>query len=168
MHPLHPLNPRALIGMIAVLGFLAVAGLLASQPGWANLAHAQDSPSVAIELSGDSVEPGTAITVTMSFGGLESDSDKATRDYIFRADVKDSDNEDADGCEDRKNGYGLGVERYMWMVDQDPEVRRGATSAGCPAGGLHGAGHDRIPGQRGTGVGQRELFRRRAGAAALQ
>ncbi len=134
MHPLHPLNPRALIGMIAVLGFLAVAGLLASQPGWANLAHAQDSPSVAIELSGDSVEPGTAITVTMSFGGLESDSDKATRDYIFRADVKDSDNEDADGCEDRKNGYGLGVERYMSKVDQDPEVRRGATSAGCPAG----------------------------------
>ena len=107
---------------------------MASQPGWANLAHAQDSPSVAIELSGDSVEPGTAITVTMSFGGLESDSDKATRDYIFRADVKDSDNEDADGCEDRKNGYGLGVERYMWKVDQDPEVRRGATSAGCPAG----------------------------------
>ena len=134
LHPLHPLNPRALIGMIAVLGFLAVAGLLASQPGWANLAHAQDSPSVAIELSGDSVEPGTAITVTMSFGGLESDSDKATRDYIFRADVKDSDNEDADGCEDRKNGYGLGVERYMSKVDQDPEVRRGATSAGCPAG----------------------------------
>ena len=134
MHPLHPLNPRALIGMIAVLGILAVAGLLASQPGWANLAHAQDSPSVAIELSGDSVEPGTAITVTMSFGGLESDSDKATRDYIFRADVKDSDNEDADGCEDRKNGYGLGVERYMSKVDQDPEVRRGATSAGCPAG----------------------------------
>ena len=134
MHPLHPLNPRALIGMIAVLGFLAVAGLLASQPGWANLAHAQDSPSVAIELSGDSVEPGTAITVTMSFGGLAFDSDKATRDYIFRADVKDSDNEDADGCEDRKNGYGLGVERYMWKVDQDPEVRRGATSAGCPAG----------------------------------
>ena len=70
----------------------------------------------------------------MSFGGLESDSDKATRDYIFRADVKDSDNEDADGCEDRKNGYGLGVERYMSKVDQDPEVRRGATSAGCPAG----------------------------------
>ena len=134
MHPMHPLNPRALIGIAAVLGILAVAGLLASQPGWANLAHAQDSPSVAIELSDDSVEPGTAITVTMSFGGLESDSDKATRDYIFRADVKDSDNEDADGCEDRKNGYGLGVERYMWKVDQDPEVRRGATSAGCPAG----------------------------------
>ena len=134
MHPLHPLNPRALIGIAAVLGILAVAGLLASQPGWTNLAHAQDSPSVAIELSDDSVEPGTAITVTMSFGGLESDSDKATRDYIFRADVKNSDNEDADGCEDRKNGYGLGVERYMWKVDQDPEVRRGATSAGCPAG----------------------------------
>ena len=134
MHPMHPLNPRALIGIAAVLGILAVAGLLASQPGWANLAHAQDSPSVAIELSGDSVEPGTAITVTMTFGGLAFDSDKATRDYIFRADVKDSENEDADGCEDRKNGYGLGVERYMWMVDQDPEVRRGATSAGCPAG----------------------------------
>ena len=87
-----------------------------------------------MELSDDSVTPGTAITVTMSFGGLASDSDKATKDYIFRADVLDSDNEDADECEDRKNGYGLGVERYMWKVDQDPEVRTGTTSAACPAG----------------------------------
>ena len=92
-------------------------------------------PMVTIALSpSGAVEPGTAITVTMSFANLEFDSERATRDYIFRADVLDSDNGDADGCEDRKNGYGLGVERYMWQVDQDPEVRRGATSAGCPAG----------------------------------
>ena len=92
-------------------------------------------PMVTIALSpSGAVEPGTAITVTMSFANLEFDADKATRDYVFRADVLDSHNEDADECEDRKNGYGLGVERYMWKVDQDPEVRRGATSAGCPAG----------------------------------
>ena len=92
-------------------------------------------PMVTIALSpSGAVEPGTAITVTMSFANLEFDSERATRDYVFRADVLDSHNEDADGCEDRNNGYGLGVERYMWKVDQDPEVRRGATSAGCPAG----------------------------------
>ena len=92
-------------------------------------------PSVTIALSpSGAVEPGTAITVTMSFANLEFDSERATRDYVFRADVLDSDNGDADECEDRKNGYGLGVERYMWKVDQDPEVRRGATAAGCAAG----------------------------------
>ena len=92
-------------------------------------------PSVTLALSpSGAVEPGTAITVTMSFGGLAFDSDKATRDYVFRADVKNSDNRDADGCEDRNNGYGLGVERYMWKVDEDPETRRGRVAAGCPAG----------------------------------
>ena len=92
-------------------------------------AHAQASPSVAVSLSSASVEEGSAITVTMSFSGLESDSDTATRDYVFRADVMG-----ADECEDRANGYGLGVDRSMWQVDEDPEVRTGSVSADCPAG----------------------------------
>ncbi len=92
-------------------------------------AHAQASPSVAVSLSSDTVEEGSAITVTMSFGGLESDADTATRDYVFRADVMG-----ADECEDRANGYGLGVDRYMYQVDEDPETRTGTISADCPAG----------------------------------
>ena len=92
-------------------------------------AHAQASPSVAVSLSSASVEEGSAITVTMSFSGLESDADTATRDYVFRADVVG-----ADECEDRANGYGLGVDRYMHKVDEDPETRTGTISADCPAG----------------------------------
>ena len=38
------------------------------------------------------------------------------------------------GARSRPNGYGLGVDRYMWKVDEDPEVRTGTISAGCPAG----------------------------------
>ena len=34
----------------------------------------------------------------MSFGNLNQDSDKSTTDYIFRADVLDSADQDADGC----------------------------------------------------------------------
>ena len=92
-------------------------------------AHAQSSPSVALGLSSDTSEEGAAITVTMSFSGLESDSDTSDKDYIFRADVVD-----ADGCEDRAGGYGLGVDRYMHKVDQAPEVRTERISARCPAG----------------------------------
>ena len=92
-------------------------------------AHAQASPSVAVSLSSASVEEGSAIAVTMSFGGLESDADTATRDYVFRADVVG-----ADECEDRADGYGLGVDRSMHKVDEDPEVRTGSVSADCPAG----------------------------------
>ncbi len=92
-------------------------------------AHAQSSPSVAVSLSSASVEEGTAITVTMSFSGLESDADTATKDYVFRADVVG-----ADECEDQAGGYGLGVDRSMWKVDQDPETRTGSVSADCPAG----------------------------------
>ena len=122
---MHPLNPRALIGIAAVLGILAVAGLLAAQPWWASLAHAQDSPSAALELSADSVEPGTEITATMSFSNLEADTDTSTTDYIFRADVVD-----ADACE----GGGMGNDRYFYKVDDDPETRGGTVSANCPAG----------------------------------
>ena len=92
------------------------------------------SPAVGISLSSGSVGPGAEIGVTMSFSGLEPDSDTATTDYVFRADVKNSENGNADACEDRANGYGLGVDRYMHKVDQDPETRTGTISAGCPAG----------------------------------
>ena len=92
-------------------------------------------PTVSIALSSsDGVEEGDEIAVTMSFGHLTFDSDRATTDYIFRADVKDSENGDADGCEDQAGGYGLGVDRKINLVDEDPEVRRGAISADCPAG----------------------------------
>ena len=92
-------------------------------------------PAVAIVLSPPgSVEEGTEVTVTMSFGGLERDSDPSDVDYIFRADIKNSANGNADGCEDRKGGYGFGVERYMKQVDEDPEVRTGTVSASCAPG----------------------------------
>ena len=112
---------------LAVLGALMLA-VLSGVPSH-NAAHAQNSPSVAVELSSASVTEGTAIAVTMSFGNLAEDSDRATTDYLFRADVLD-----ADGCEEQAGGYGLGVDRKINQVDEDPEVRRGTISAGCPAG----------------------------------
>ena len=91
--------------------------------------------AVAVELSPSGpVEEGAEVTVTMSFGGLERDSDPSDVDYIFRADVKTSANGNADGCEDQQGGYGLGVERYMRQVDEDPEVRTGSISASCAPG----------------------------------
>ena len=70
----------------------------------------------------------------MSFANLESDSDATTKDYVFRADVKDSNDGNVDQCEDQANGYGLGVDRYMNQVDGDPETRTGTISADCPVG----------------------------------
>ena len=88
-------------------------------------------PAVAIGLSPSaSVAEGTEITVTMSFANLESDSDTADTDYIFRADVVNAENGDADACE----GGGMGKDRYMYKVDEDPEVRTGAISASCAPG----------------------------------
>ena len=46
----------------------------------------------------------------------------------------DSEYEDADQCETQNGGYGLGVQRYMYQVDEDPEARTGTISADCPAG----------------------------------
>ena len=66
----------------------------------------------------------------MSFGNLKTDSDTSTTDYTFRADVKDFNGNDADACE----GDGLGVKRYMYKVDEDPETRTGTVSGDCPAG----------------------------------
>ena len=61
----------------------------------------------------------------MSFANLESDSDTSDVDYTFRADVVD-----ADGCE----GGGMGNDRYMYRVDEDPEVRTGSISTSCAPG----------------------------------
>ena len=102
----------------------ALSGVLLL-PSSDNAAHAQSSPSVAVSLFDTSVEQGTAITATMTFSGLESDSDTSTTDYTFRADVVD-----ADGCE----GDGLGKDRYFYQVDEDPETREATISASCPAG----------------------------------
>ena len=123
-----PLKYRYPLAILALLGLLLSAVPL-------DAAHAQSSPSVAIELSpSDPVEPGTEIAVTISYAGLDVDSDGSTIDYIFRADVKNADDTDADTCEDEAGGYGLGVDRNMRRVDSNPEVRRGKVSADCPAG----------------------------------
>ena len=83
-------------------------------------------PAATIELSpSGSVAEGTEITVTMSFANLESDSDTSDTDYIFRADVVN-----ADACE----GGGMGNDRYMYKVDEDPEVRIGSMSTSCAPG----------------------------------
>ena len=83
-------------------------------------------PAVAIGLSpSGSVAEGTEITVTMTFANLEPDQDTSDTDYIFRADVVDS-----DACE----GGHMGEDRYMYKVDEDPETRRGSISAACPPG----------------------------------
>ena len=82
------------------------------------------SATVQLSPSG-SVDKGTEIAVTMTFNGLEFDSDTSDTDYIFRADVRD-----ADGCE----GGGMGKDRYMYKVDEDPEVRTGTISASCAPG----------------------------------
>ena len=64
------------------------------------------APSVAVALSAGAVAEGTAITATINFGGLASDSDSATTDYVFRADVLQAApaNAAADACE----GGGVG------------------------------------------------------------
>ena len=112
------------------VALLAAFAVSFTPPTFLSPVHAQTTPSVAIDLSpSDPVEEGTAITVTMIFSNLEQDSDRSTTDYIFRADVGD-----ADACEDQAGGYGLGVDRKINIVDEDPETRRGTISAGCPAG----------------------------------
>ena len=109
--------------VLAALVLVVLSGVLLLSSD--NAAHAQSSPSVAVSLSDASVEQGTAITATMSFRGLTFDSDTSTTDYAFRADVTGANN-----CE----GSGLGRTRYMYKVDEDPEVRSGTVSASCPAG----------------------------------
>ena len=119
---------------------LAVAVLLTATGSLSFLvnrdpAHAQASPTATVRLSPDvPVEPGTAIAVTMTFRNLEYDSDTDTIDYVFRADVRDTHGSPADVCEDNAGGYGLGVDRYMRRVDENPEVRTGNVASECPAG----------------------------------
>ena len=115
---------------LAIVATLAIVGAVYAHVALPDRAHAQDSPSAAISLSDTSVEQGTAITATMSFSGLEDDADTSTTDYIFRADVLDSDNGDADGCE----GGGMGVDRNINQVDENPETRAGTIAAACPPG----------------------------------
>ena len=125
---MHPMKTPLLIAKftpLAIIATLAIVGAVYAHVALPNPAHAQASPSAVISLSADSVEPGTAITATMSFGNLASDSDTSTIDYIFRADVVD-----ADDCE----GSGMGKDRYFYQVDEDPETREATISAGCPAG----------------------------------
>ena len=103
-----------------------LAALAAAFPTLQNVAYAQASPSVAVNLnSPGSVTEGAPIAVTMSFGNLAFDSDRSTIDYTFRADVVG-----ADECE----GNRVGVTRYIYQVDENPEVREGAISASCPTG----------------------------------
>ena len=94
----------------------------------ATVTRAKPGPVISIGLSpSDTVIEGLGdrIGVAMSFGDLTFDADRATIDYVFRADVVD-----ADECE----GSRLGVDRYVYQVDENPENRFGRISAGCPAG----------------------------------
>ena len=124
---------EAAVRKIPFAGLIAAvlaASLFAASPS-DNAAHAQTAPAVAVDLSPSGpVTQGTAIAVTMSFSNLEADADTSDTDYIFRADVKDSENGDADECE----GGGMGLDRYMYKVDEDPEVRSATVSADCPPG----------------------------------
>ena len=126
---LHPRLVGALIVLAAVI-LPALDGVVLPLPTLHNAAHAQVSPSVTVSLSDTSVEQGTAITATMSFSGLEDDADTSTADYIFRADVVNSDNGAADGCE----GSGMGVDRNINQVDENPETRAGTIASACPPG----------------------------------
>ena len=106
----------------------------AGASGWSpnnaiEVARAEPSSdaAVAIGLSPSGpVEEGTEIPVTMSFGGLDRDSDPNDVDYIFRADVVSrADGNSADVCE----GKGIGSNRNFNQVDEDTEVRTGTVSA---------------------------------------
>ena len=93
---------------------------------------------------------GEEAQISMGFSGLEFDSDRSTIDYIFRADVKDSENADADECEVQAGGYGLGVDRYMYQVDEDPETRSGTISADCPRATTPSAPASPLPATRSS------------------
>ena len=124
---------EAAVRKIPVAGLIAAvlaASLFAASPS-DNAAYAQTAPAVSVDLSPSGpVTQGTPVTVTMRFSGLEFDSDTSTTDYVFRADVKDWENGDADECE----GGGMGLDRYMYKVDEEPETRGGEISADCPPG----------------------------------
>ena len=119
-----------------------------------------NSPSVTIEFGPSaSVPVGTAIEVTMRFHDLTFFAQDNETRLIFRADVVG-----ADQCED--NADGLGVERYMWKVDENPEVRTGMVLASCPAGDYTIAGQRNHVRQYRACFGQRKLHHRRACVSA--
>ena len=94
-------------------------------------AAAPQGPAAAIQLSSSGPAPaGTEIILTMTFSNLETDADASDVDYTFRADVLDSDGEDADGCE----GGGMGRDRNINQVDEEPETRSATISSACPSG----------------------------------
>ena len=138
---------------LTALGLLVLVAFSGVLPA----AHAQSSANVDISLSDTSVEQGTAITVTMTFSALEADSDTSTTDYIFRADVLDSYNGDADDCE----GSGLGSGQDMAVVDEDPEVRTGTNLRRLFSGSLYAAGQHLLCRQHRVGLGQRGLHHHR-------
>ena len=115
------------LAVLATLGAFAL--VLVSGVPLPYTANAQASPSVAVSLPQDYVVLGNTLTATMSYTDLKHDNDRSTIDYVFRADILG-----ADECEDQANGYGLGVDRYIRLVDEDPEVRTGRISANCPEG----------------------------------
>ena len=153
------------LAALAVLGALILVVLSGVPKPYA--AHAQTPLSVAIDLSPSaSVEEGTAIAVTMSFGSLTFDDDRATTDYSFRVDVKDSESGDADGCEDQAGGYGLGVDRENQFGGRGPGGPQRGHLRRLPGGGLHRPGqHLGCQRRDGTGLGHGGLLRDRAGAA---
>ncbi len=73
-----------------------------------------------------SVPLNTEAAVTMTFAGLTIGQDA---NLVFRTDVLD-----ANGAVDVCEGGGIGFDRYMFKVDEDPEIRGGAISAACPPG----------------------------------
>ena len=89
-------------------------------------------PAATIQLSSSGpVVVGTEIILTMAFSNLEFDSDASDVDYIFRADVMNSEGGDAEGCE----GGGMGRDRNINKVDEEPETRSATISSACPSGG---------------------------------
>ena len=112
---------------LAVLGAFMLVVLSGVPSPYA--AHAQSSPSVAVSLSDASVEQGAAITATMSFGDLASDT--STTDYVFRADVLDSEDGDCRRLRGRTAWAPTGTST-RWARTRRPAP--GTIFAGCPAG----------------------------------
>ena len=84
-------------------------------------------PAATVQLTVPaSVPQNTEAAVTMTFAGLTFGQDA---NLVFRADVLD-----ANGAVDVCEGGGIGFDRYMFKVDEDPETRGGAISAACPPG----------------------------------
>ena len=123
---------------------------------------ATSGPTVAIALSPSDTMiegEGTEIAVTLSFGNLTFDDDRATTDYTFRADVKDSEDGTPTGARNE-------CERPR--PRQRPLYVPGGRGPGNPqrhhlrrlsGGGLYPPGQYLQRRQRGTGLGHRRVLR---------